>query len=123
MEQQHLSQEEMPASTEARTAYSTQTALEDEAVSDASAREEATVSAEPASRAALLQQQARSRRKEEWTTLAWAGAILGWALWIATRSFSDVPDLMNNLGFFLMMMGAMGAGMFLQIRRLSRRRK
>ena len=63
MELRHYSQEDMPASEDALTSLSRQSDLADAIMSDTNARSDAT-SSETDSLTALLQKEARHRRKE-----------------------------------------------------------
>lgn len=71
----------------------------------------------------LLQQEARSRRREEFITLAWSGAYISLMLWLATRTIVDEPSYMRSIqgGFALMI--SMGMGLAVQLWRRSYRRK
>ena len=71
----------------------------------------------------LLQQEAQSRRKEEWASLAWSSAFLLTMVWVATRTFPNAPSLMINLFLLFFLMVTVGAGMSMRLSRRSQRRK
>lgn len=123
MELQNFTQEELPAQGSAKTISPQGSGAASESMSDVDTTELSPLSGDTTALSTLLLQEARSRRKEEWTTILWAGAFVATMGWMATRPGSDVPSLTRNLTFCFVLMGIMGAGICVQLYRRSYRRK
>ncbi len=122
MEQRYLSLEEAPLSTEPLTAYGRLSDLKDEAA-DTNVQPGLTLSADASALMTLLQQEARSRRKDAQGSFVWSGAFVGIMLWLTNRSVADPSALIANLLLGFALMGAMGAGGCLRLYRRASRRK
>src|SRR5262249_31018164 len=114
-------EETLPAPTHS-DAFAHGRSLAEVQEADMNAEVEQKLSADADTLTPLLQQEARSRRKEEWATFAWGGSFIAAILWLV-NDIVDAPSFVTNTILCFILMGALGVGMCAQIGRRSYRRK
>lgn len=115
--------EELSAATEAPASSPRPGHLSEEVMFDADACVEPAPSTEATPLTALLEQEARCRRREELTILAWSVHFLALMLWIPNSTTHAASMTRNLILCFVLMGGVMGTGMCVQFYRRSYRRK